>query len=197
MLNGDRSLSIPRSHHRLSTNYRPVSPIESRNMDSLTQIRIDVDVVIHQDKPSQWRARLQLWNSQREQTGRNQASRARGSSAISSRRTSLAASGSGRPSSNTGTSQLSSTMSFQTKASQVTAVTSFMESETDKRSNVSIDASTFEPPKQPLLVLFLRPRRGALPSKQHLSLMRIPSMSNDSNFYEALLISSQLQWARS
>lgn len=135
--------------------------------------RVDVDVIVHQDRPSQWRVRVQLWNSERNQTGSSPVGTAQGTFTQSSRGTSLAVS-----STNTQTSQHSSTMSFQTKASQVTAVKSLMESDSDRRSIVNIDAATFEPPKQPLLVLFLRPRPGALPLKQHLSLMRISSMSN-------------------
>jgi hypothetical protein len=150
---------------------------------------VGADLVIHQDsRSSQWRARIQLWNSQRDQTGPNpnqgapsqgglsQGRQSRGASTISSRRRSLSVSG--ESSANSQASKYSSTMSFQTRTTQVTAVTSLMESESDRRSGLSIDASTFEPPKQPLLVLFLRPRRDVLPSKQHLSLIRIPSMSH-------------------
>jgi len=67
-------------------------------------------------------------------------------------------------------------MSFQTRTSELTAVTSVLASEND--SGIGIDARTFEPPKQPLLVLFLRARRQrSRQVGQFVNLIKIPSES--------------------
>jgi hypothetical protein len=148
------------------TGYRPILDL------------LDVDLIIHQDSNTQWKARVQLWNSQAVQTGP-----AQDASPSSSRRPSLVPSGTPSSYQTSPTSQHSSIMSFQTRTSQVTAVTSFVETEDEVGMN--IDATTFEPPKQPVLVLFLRPR--GLPShaqSQHLSLMKISSTLRIMSLYK-------------
>lgn len=145
------------------TGYRPILDL------------LDVDVMIHHDSLSQWKARIQLWNIQAVQ---NRTEGAQDISPSSSRRPSLVPSTVAPSSYQTSpTSQHSSATSFQTRASQVTAVTSFEEIE-DDGVGITIDATTFEPPKQPLLVLFLRPRgeKVSLDQTHHMSLMKIPSM---------------------
>ena len=143
------------------TGYRPILDL------------LDVEVLIHQDANTQWKARMQLWNIQ---ATPNRTEPAPELSPPSSRRPSLVPSGVASSYQTSPTSQHSSAPSFQTRASQVTAVTSFEELENDG-VGMAIDATTFEPPKQPLLVLFLRPResRSPLDQSQHMSLMKIQS----------------------
>jgi len=129
---------------------------------------LDVDVIIHQDQSTQWRARVQLWNTQ---TAHNEIMQ--DDSPNSSRRPSLVPSATTSSYQTSPTSQHSSTMSFQTRTSQVTAVTSFMEP-VDEIS-MGIIATTFEPPRQPVLVLFLRPKYETPSQPQRLSLVKIPS----------------------
>lgn len=141
------------------TGYRPILDL------------LDIDVIIHQDQSTQWRARVQLWNTQ---TVHNE--NMQDDSPNSSRRPSLVPSATTSSYQTSPTSQYSSTMSFQTRTSQVTAVTSFMEP-VDKIS-MGIEATTFEPPKQPVLVLFLRPKYETPSVPQRLSLVKIPSKSS-------------------
>lgn len=137
------------------TGYRPILDL------------LDIDVQIHQDSSTQWRGRMQLWNSQAVLNDQPQ------DSPNSSRRPSLVPSATTSSYQTEPFSQYSSTMSFQTRTTQVTAVTSFME--TADEVTMGIEATTFEPPKQPVLVLFLRPKTQGPSQPQRLSLMKIPS----------------------
>lgn len=149
------------------TGYRPILDL------------LDIDVIIHQDQSTQWRARVQLWNTQ---TVHNEM---QDDSPNSSRRPSLVPSATTSSYQTSPTSQYSSTMSFQTRTSQVTAVTSFMEP-VDEIS-MGIEATTFEPPKQPVLVLFLRPKYETPSQPQRLSLVKIPSKSHLSSRRDILM----------
>jgi hypothetical protein len=137
------------------TGYRPILDL------------LDIDVQIHQDSSTQWRGRIQLWNSQAVLNEQPE------DSPNSSRRPSLVTSATTSSYQTEPFSQYSSTMSFQTRTTQVTAVTSFME--TVDEVTMGIEATTFEPPKQPVLVLFLRPKAQGPSQPQRLSLMKIPS----------------------
>jgi len=129
---------------------------------------LDVEIMIHQEQITTWRGRLQLWNAQTIQAERQDED-----SPNSSRRPSLVPTSTGASYDTSPTSQYSSTMSFQTRTSQVTAVTSYMEAPDEVA--MGIEATTFEPPKQPVLVLFLRPKTQGPQQPQRLSLMKIPS----------------------
>jgi len=138
------------------TGYRPILDL------------LDINVIVGQDSSTQWRARAQLWNTQVVPNESTQ-----DDSPNSSRRPSLVPTSTTSSYQTSPNSQYSSTMSFQTRTSQVTAVTSFMEP-VDEIS-MGIEATTFEPPKQPVLVLFLRPKYETPSQPQRLSLMKIPS----------------------
>lgn len=129
---------------------------------------LDVEVIIHQESGTHWRGRVQLWNQQTVQAEVQD-----DDSPNSSRRPSLVPTTTASSYQTSPTSQYSSTMSFQTRTSQVTAVTAFIEPPDEV--SVGIEATTFEPPKQPVLVLFLRPKTQGPQQPQRLSLLKIPS----------------------
>lgn len=138
------------------TGYRPILDL------------LEVEIMVHQEQATTWRGRVQLWNAQTVQTERQDED-----SPTSSRRPSLVPTSTGTSYGSSPVSQYSSTMSFQTRTSQVTAVTSYLEPPDEVA--VGIEATTFEPPKQPVLVLFLRPKLNGPQQPQRLSLMKIPS----------------------
>lgn len=142
--------------------------------------RADIDLVVQQDRRrTEWCARVQLWDSQKLESVEVQ----NPDSPSTARRLSDAPSQlnntsplSGQSNSNQA-SQYGSMPTFQSSTTRVMAVTSLMEGDTD--GGMGIDANLFEPPKQPLLVLFLRPsgQRSHQHRTNYLSLMKIPSKS--------------------
>lgn len=168
---------------QICTNFRKLSlgigpsstcklPLETYYVHTINHpTRVDIDILIQEAKATTWRGRAQLWNFQKNQSG---PSHNRNNSIASNRdqRLSGVQSRASRTSSSIPTSH-SSVMSFQTRTSQLTAVTSVLASENS--SNINIDARTFELPKQPLLVLFLRARRQRTREVGQLTLIKIPS----------------------
>ena len=189
--NINRSLPISGGCHWISTHHGLVGcprPLFVPIANVLA--RLDIDILIQQDKATTWRGRVQLWNFQKNQSG---PSRNR-NSMVSNRdqRLSGVQSRASRTSSSVQTSH-SSVMSFQTRTSELTAVTSVLASE--NTSGIGIDARTFEPPKQPLLVLFLRSRRQRTREVGQLTLMKIPSKLDGPGFISPPLTLSS-QWER-
>lgn len=152
---------------------------------------VKVDVIVMEDKPTSYHARVQIWDFQSEDSRR-------GTSTSTSRRSSLAPSStstirrpsdapstvsrypthsSSPPGSFAPSSQWSSTNSARSATSQITAITSL----TETAANHEIEAQLFEVPKEPLLVLFLRsktpPRHqqlGGGAAGGFLSMLKIP-----------------------
>lgn len=93
----------------------------------------------------------------------------------SNRRASGVSNGTSRGSNSDQPSQHSSVRTFMSTTTQTTAISSLLASENSHGNQ--LEAEVFETPKEPLLVLFLRPRRqrvAHLPHLQYLSLMKVP-----------------------
>ncbi|PVH87865.1 hypothetical protein DL98DRAFT_632066 [Cadophora sp. DSE1049] len=150
------------------TGYRPVQDL------------LDIRTTIRADDSTQWIARVQLWFYYKVQTEATQilpsspprsppSSEKRGSTISDpTSYSSLAAAQSSLYSS------VPSASSFQSSMTRPATITSLTRGENG--GSTGLDARVFEPPKEPVLVLFLRPSGQNLPRQpnvQHMSLMRI------------------------
>jgi len=179
-----RFIPVPRGSHWVSASPRSVSTLLITSHVNAEPSRLDIRTTIRADDPTHWIARVQFWFYYKVQTESTPvtpgspprsplSSEKRGSTASDpTSYSSLAAAQSSLYSS------APSTSSFQSSMTKPATITSLTRGENG--GSTALDAKVFEPPKEPVMVLFLRPAAQNLPrqpnSQQHMSLIRIPSM---------------------